>query len=605
MIVDGGDEDEAFFGDKKLHEFLPERINGFILFTSRSLSLAFEFVDNEEVIQLSPFSPDESVALLRSRLGPRREDSKDLLELADLLEGLPLALSQAASFISTSCDTVQEYIRLYRESEASKLDLLGEGRTYKDGSDSKPVTITWQISFVRVKRRSELAAHLLCFAACLHYHLIPLELLPEINNNVKFTAAMGVLKSHFLVTREASSDTFDMHSLVHLTTRHWMRLTKKLDEYTELVCDSICQRFPSEFQSLDQILHGERYCAHARMILSNQLPDANGEHYARLASRLSLFLCVRGDYGNALKYASMATNYSAITFGVQSGLTFTTQIDLAVVHRHLGNYEQAEQIVREVLKLQEQFLGQNHMDTLASLNCLALILHDRGKYAAAALLHKKTLESRISLLGPRHNDVVKSRNNLGLSLKRQGNHREARDVFQQAFRESSETVGRVSVGTLKIMNNLGLVLQHLKEFTEALEFHNAVFEGRMTLFGLKHPDTLRSKLNIAAVLIDQGTLAKAEPMIREVIAGYEHLLGEDHPNKMYAKSKLASVLQGQGKYLEAENVSRWVLEKRKARLGENHPETICSRKQLQKLLHAIEKLPELGHDGSDKIPELD
>ena len=605
MIVDGGDEDEAFFGPKKLCRFLPERVNGFVLFTSRSLQLAFEFVSKAEIVYLSSFSPNESVTLLRSRLGGQHEDLQDMLELADLLEGLPLALSQAASFISTSCDTVPEYLRLYRESEASKLDLLGEGRSHKDGSSSNPVILTWQISFDRIKQKNELAAHLLCFAACLHYHMIPLELFPEAGHTVKFAAAVGLLKNHFMITREASNYTVDMHSLVHLTTRHWMRLTKQIDEYTKLVCDSIWGQFPSDFQSPDQLKLGERYCSHAQIVLSNLSSDVNGEHYVQLASRLSLFFCVRGDYSNALKYARIAANHSAITFGDQNSLTLTAQIDIVVVHRHLGNYEEAEQIAREVLKLQEQVLGQNHMDTLASASCLGLILHDRGQYAAAERLHKETLTSRISLLGSRHNDALRSMNNLGLALKRQGKHEQARDIFQQAFMESSELMGRVDIGTLNIMNNLGLVLQHLKQYTEALEVHNTVFEGRMTLFGLKHPDTLKSRLNIAAVLIDQGTPAEAEPMVHEVVTGYKQLLGDDHPDTLYAKSKLVAVLQGQDRYRDAERTSRNVFETRKIRLGESHPDTIYSKKQLQRLINAVEKLPELGRDDTEAILELD
>ena len=605
MIIDGVDDEETFFGPGKLHNLLPERINGFIIFTTRSLQLALDLVRREEVIHLTHFGSQDSISLLHVRLGSQTNDPKDLLELADLLDGLPLALSQAASFITTSCDSVREYINLYHESETAKIDLLSEGRSHKDGSASNPVTKTWQISFARVKNENNLAAHLLCFAACLHRLRIPMDLLPRRENKVRFKAALGVLKNYFFIEMKPSEDTFDMQSLIHLTTRHWLRLEGQLEKYTELVLNSMYEHFPAEFQRRDQLVHGERLSTHARTVLSNPLSNENDQFSANLASRLSIYLRVNGEYSTALKYAQMAVKLSVVACGEHDHFTLTSQAELAILYRHLGRYEEAERLTKEVLRLREKILGPEHIETLASQNSLAIILHNQGKYAIAERLHKQILDVRERLLGPSHNDTMKSLNNLGLSLKRQEKYEEAKEVFQQVFIERDEILGRIDVGTLKVMNNLGLVLQLLKKYPEALGFHFAVLQGRKALFGPKHPDTLKSKLNIAAVLIDQERFAEAELETTEVVRGYEHLLGNDHPNTLYARSKLVTVLQGQGRYWEAKSTSQEVYDARRARLGEKHPETIASKKQLRNLVRFMSDHVELSQNNANAIPEMD
>jgi tetratricopeptide (TPR) repeat protein len=58
------------------------------------------------------------------------------------------------------------------------------------------------------------------------------------------------------------------------------------------------------------------------------------------------------------------------------------------VLRNQGKYEQAEEILRQALRLSETVLGKEHPDTLTSMNNLAMVLSDQGKYEQAKEMYR-------------------------------------------------------------------------------------------------------------------------------------------------------------------------------------------------------------------------
>jgi hypothetical protein len=79
----------------------------------------------------------------------------------------------------------------------------------------------------------------------------------------------------------------------------------------------------------------------------------------------------------------------------------------------------AEEMHHQVLELREKVLGPEHLDTLASMDNLALVLNSLGKYEAAEEMHWRALELRRRVLGPEHPATLASVNNLARMLNRQ------------------------------------------------------------------------------------------------------------------------------------------------------------------------------------------
>lgn len=125
-------------GTAGLSSFLPHTGNGSILMTSRDMDLAIRLVgDATKVIMVEPMDNGHALTLLEKKLiRPFNQD--DAAELLHLLEYLPLAITQAASYIN-NCEpllTIHEYLSLFRQTKGPE-NLL---RNYPD-----PIITTWQI----------------------------------------------------------------------------------------------------------------------------------------------------------------------------------------------------------------------------------------------------------------------------------------------------------------------------------------------------------------------------------------------------------------------------------------------------------------------------
>src|SRR5262249_28265443 len=93
--------------------------------------------------------------------------------LADELDGLPLALEQAAAYIVAEGATFQDYLKSYR---SGRLARLRKSRPAL-GHYPESVATTWAVNFAAVEAQSEAAADLLRLSAFLAPDLIPFELL--------------------------------------------------------------------------------------------------------------------------------------------------------------------------------------------------------------------------------------------------------------------------------------------------------------------------------------------------------------------------------------------------------------------------------------------
>ena len=577
MIVDEADRAETFFGPKLLFKQLPQKPLCSIIFISRNKELAIDLVNPSDILHLNRLSEKDAVALLVSRSGESKAKTEHVTELAGLLEHLPLALVQAASFISKKSYSIQKYLCLYRETESAKIELLSASASRYETSPSNATATTWLISFDEIAQDNRFAAHLLSFMACIHCHGIPYHLLPTTGrSSVEISSALGLLEAYSMIQTEPLNETFDVHSLVQLTSRSRLRSLQQFGEYVQLAFDTVYQVFPPMFKSSRQLVDGNKYILHAQAVLDKR--DSCDEGFVRLASRVSAYLFVIGNYGSALNYAERATDMSKAVFGESSSHTLVTQADIALLYQSLGRYEVAEDLTQQILDRRKQVLGEMHPDTLASLNNLGFILQDRGKYRAAEVTHRRTLELKEQVLGPGHDDTIKSLNNLGLALQSQEKYEAAENVFHKALIARQEAFDTNHTATLLSLSNLGSIFQLQGRLEDAWTMHSEAFDGRKNLLGEKHRDTLKSKANMATTRLGQKLYQESESMSREVLEDCVKLLGDDHPDCLTVRRNLATALHHQAKYQEAERLYREVFDARKIKLGEDHPSTISAGK---------------------------
>ena len=116
----------------------------------------------------------------------------------------------------------------------------------------------------------------------------------------------------------------------------------------------------------------------------------------------------------------------------------------------LDSAAQAILIGERLVADQEQALGPDHPDTLASRNNLASAYRAAGRTAEAITLHEQTLAARERILGPDHPDTLTSRNNLAATYRDAGRTAEAITLHEQTLADRERILGPDHPDTLTL-----------------------------------------------------------------------------------------------------------------------------------------------------------
>ena len=259
---------------------------------------------------------------------------------------------------------------------------------------------------------------------------------------------------------------------------------------------------------------------------------------------------------------------------------------VATTLQALGLLERALEPQERALQIRRAELGDEHLDTLISINNLGFQFAKQGKLPEAEALYREALEGSRRALGGEHPETLASVNNLGTLLHRRGRLDEAEPPLREALEVSRRTLGDENLDTLSSINNLGLLLLDQGKSDGAEALLREALEGYRRRLGEEHSDTLNSIANLGYLFLCQGRLDEAEPLVREALEGRRRTLSDEHPATLNSISNLSRLLYSQSKLDEAEQLLREMLEVRRRTLGDENPDTLNSINNLGTLLKA-------------------
>ena len=243
LLVDNMDQKKLSSYTRKM--FLGQWKNktlGDILVTSRRSPQALcEDLDlrPENCLELDAFSVDESIEFLKKRTGLAsafQNQEEGVKELAQELGGLPLALEQAAAYISALKCSAQSYLKQYREQNSILLNRKSAKPCSEVYSEARlAVQTTWRLNFSYIENDEKdeglgkAASFFMKIATYLSPDEIPIEILnvgaPEIDHKyLKDRLKMPIgaeqivdLLLRFSLFSRKSDDSLSIHRLVQET----------------------------------------------------------------------------------------------------------------------------------------------------------------------------------------------------------------------------------------------------------------------------------------------------------------------------------------------------------------------------------------------------
>ena len=485
IIIDNADDVNLLFGSAdheldhtkitmcRLADYFPRRRNGSILLTTRNQKVGTRFTTVQNVITVPSMDSSDASMFLSDLLGGDMSSNHDICALANALENLPLALVQAASFIKSNSISPHQYLELYQNSDKNKIKLLSQNfeDPGRDGEIRNPVTVTWMISFEQIKKNDSLAAKILSLISVIDRQAIPKEFLQLEEDTIDFEISLGTLKAFSLISPQRDGNTFYMHRLVHLATHNWLRINRELDEWTTKAIAIMNDRIPKSY-SYENEAKWVAYTPHVLALLSSNHLPTSSDHpvqamqissmlteakiYAEVKLRDAMLdrLLYAGEFRIALQIARTAVASYKLVFGLEHETTLNSLMYLASILEGLKNYDEAEIILRQIIRSKEKCLGFDDPATLTNYVTLAIVLWKAKKYEEADKWIRPALEGRKKTLGCGHIETLKSQYYLAVLLSDQGKDKEAEETMSQTLHECEKSLGLQNPYTLVVRHEL-------------------------------------------------------------------------------------------------------------------------------------------------------
>ncbi|KXH61054.1 hypothetical protein CNYM01_11557 [Colletotrichum nymphaeae SA-01] len=553
LIIDNADDIDVFFRQPSdsetippaLIDYIPSSLYGSTILTTRNRRVAVKQAASN-IISLEIMGPDDAYELLQKILLRRDllSSAASARHLLSLVGYLPLAIIQAVAYINENDTTIETYTDLYNDSEPEVMKVLMEdfevhGR-YKTTKNS--IATTWLVSLSQLTRANPVAIDYLSFMACISNHNIPQSILLPASSKKQDLEAIGALKAYSFISKREDGCSFDIHPLVHLAMRNWLRSENRLQLWTSNVTLRVVELLPDGG-------HEERstwiqYLPHAKYLLNSAGDVLEGDiQVVVLAERLGKCLYSNGEYSEAHEVYERALELRTKASGLEHRATLHNMFGVAEALNHQGKHREAELKHRRLLELRKTVLGPKDPDVGRSMNYLAQAMYDAGRYTEAEQVHRDALALQNEVLHPEHPNALTTTGYLAQTLGKQGRYEEAEQMHRSLLETRLRVMGETNPATLATMSCLGVAqsdlgrwladaLLHQEKYDEAYNLARETLKTQTKLLGAKHPNTVLTLGTLGDVLFAQEQTDRAEKVYRQTLTLQVQILGPEHPETL-------------------------------------------------------------------------
>jgi len=599
LIVDNVDDEETA---QALTAHFDQLRHGHVLITSR----LHHWPSNVDSLDLSVLSTEDGADLLLLLTDQHRrkaaDDDTQARTLATLMEGLPLALHQAAGYINENACTLAQYLTTYKEKEQT-IELLGWFNDHSipyerpDKKAPRPVLITWKTSFDQLT--PEARRWLLVFS---HYapEAIPeflVEAAPDAKEEVKALLrgarqALAQMSKLGLITRfKDEPPRFKIHRLVQEVTR--LRASEEervqaLDLGIRLM--DVCN--PGDPQDVRTWKKWNPLQPHAQALCEHATDESIPERLTWLLGGLSLLLNTKSLYAQAEPLMRRALQIDEASYGPDHHSVARALNNLASLLQDTNRLAEAEPLMARVVTIFESAYGQNHPNVAVALNNLASLLQATNRLAEAEPLMRLALQIDEASFGPDHPKVAIRLNNLAQLLKATNRLADAEPLMRRALQIDEASFGPDHPNVAIRLSNIAQLLKATNRLAEAEPLMTRVVTIFEATYGLNHPNVAAALNNLAQLFKATNRLAEAEPLMRRALQIDEASFGQDHPKVAIRLNNFAMLLQATNRLAEAEPLMRRALQIDEASFGPDHPKVATRLNNLASLLQVTNRLEE-------------
>ena len=630
--ISASNEQKGQYSD--LSAYLPEiNSKGFLLITSRDSRIGGRLMRKGKPISMESMSLEEARRLFLSKADDHKEQCGDT-DLDKLLRGLdylPLAITQAAAFISENRICVPQYLSALEGDDAHEYleEELNDSR--RDEESVNSVLRTWKLSFDQITAQKPRAAELLFLMAMFDRQSIPKTLLrlPEV------ITSLGTLQSFNLISSRTDTNSFQMHRLVQRFVQFFLQKSETIEQWQEAAVTAVSKAYPSHVGVSDWSVC-ENLAPHVQTVLTYQVTSVT----ARL-SRGHL-LCWAADYDVERGLYDRAFHRAVESDNLIKHLVPATDQRLAASQWQFGRLQyyqsrsESQMNIAAAALTRALSIAVKPSIIYADISFeLAHLYYERNDTQESLEMAEACWTSYKALWGPTDVRVLDHMHDHALKLAMFGQEEAGIKMWQEVLAlcdASNASKDTKLVFTIRSMAGIA-------EFREDSRMAEILYKQLIThcenLLGPDHVHIFDYRLSHAEQVMRQGRLDDARELSQSILASsenkhewriivscfemiaeicnrktlyaeaedhrvkcldtYKEMLGADNNEAIDAMDGLAKALTLNRKYDKAQPLYSSIFEWREQHLGATHPDT----------LEALEKVGiAMMHQADDHNAEL-
>jgi tetratricopeptide (TPR) repeat protein len=582
LVVDNADDQELIFGSAEkpgIEEYLPESEHGLILLTTRSRQIAVDFAQTD-IIDIEKMELEEAAQFLNKSLiqKPVGPDETLITELLSHLTYLPLAIAQAAAYLNQTKMPIHKYLDLLRGAEKDTVRVLG--REFRDSTryrnSQNAVATTWLVSFDQMQKSCQAAVDLMSFLACIEPRAIPQTILPSPGSeDVEW--AIGTLCGYSFLVRRGSSDTFDMHSLVHMAMRGWIDKQGRREQVENDAIGRLATIFTS-ITLADRELW-RQYLPHALRVLS-QSNECKAEGRYDLLMKVGRCLDRDRRFEEAIRCLEEVYQWRRDRVPEDDGHRLASERALASAYLDARRITEAIEMLEHVVMLQKDTLHEEDESRLTSEHELAraYITNRQIKEAIEILEHVVTVQK--DTLDEKDDFRLISEHELARAYLTNMQTKEAIEILEHVVAVEKDTLDETDDSRLISEHELARAYLTNMQTKEAIAILEHVVTVQKDTLDEKDDSRLISEHELARAYLTNMQTKEAIEILEHVVAVEKDTLDETDDSRLISAHELARAYLASGRVKEAIDILEYVVAMRKETQDETDHDRLNSEHEL-------------------------
>ncbi|KAL9079075.1 MAG: hypothetical protein Q9157_002001 [Trypethelium eluteriae] len=604
LVVDNVDRDhKGAYKDPQaynIEDYIPPVDHGSIIITSRLASLSqsregFKLVNLDETKAKEVLEKNAGKSLIGEIYavpnkvgGADKMTHKGVEALIRMLDGLPLALTHAGTFIRETDISASEYVELYQDTWAS---LMEEQDKFHLDEYDRPMLTTWMVSYEQVKRQSEEAADLLKLWGFLNSDDVWYQLLATAaefgrdepvsdtlfrigESRLAYASAIKILSRYSLVDANNQSQATLTHSesghSMHKVLHQWCKQLSQGQEriamamyalalVIEINPDQAEEDWKLMLRLLPHVTEMCKYMTDEFCKISHRRDMTEIEAW-RLHKLGTFSMKVQETHASEKLLHYALQEYEKL---YDSGGCYTSCIlgDLGAVNTTLGRFEEAEHYLKRALIQTEKKPDLEELSTLIVIHNLGHLCIATEKYGEADNFIQRALEGKKRLLGGRHPSTLRSVRLLGDLYYEQRRLSEAQTKYEEVLRAQEFTLGANHMSTLDTVHNLGNLFQQQGNSKRAEEMYLRALQGTKEVVGPSNFLITSTATELFHLYEKQERFCEALEVFEPIMNEANTSFGAEHSSTLSATYSVAYLYKKQEQFQEAERLFHSLLPK--------------------------------------------